>query len=132
MRVSDHRPDIPERVRPVCRRVGLFEVLNIALHPLAPVAVVAFVEAVDLSSRRNPDVFMRKQELADAGIQCKSMNAVPCRVDEDGARAIDDITGRDLFITGLETVLQRTLPPCRDAFEDAKNGTDRNVRVDIR
>src|SRR5439155_16655406 len=75
---------------------------------------------------------MRKQELADRGIEGEAVHALPGRVDQHRARAIEDVAGCDLRSAFLETVGERarTLLGGAPAM-NREDRADRDVDADV-
>ena len=75
---------------------------------------------------------MRQQEFADRRIERKAVHALPRRVDEHRARAVEDVTSGDLRATLLQTIGERAGSPFGSAATmDRKDRPDRNVDVDV-
>src|SRR5438105_11924283 len=74
---------------------------------------------------------MREQELTDRWIECEAVHALPRRVHEHRARAVDHVARRDLTSSGLQQILHLPVPSPRDLADDGEDRSDRNVDVDI-
>ena len=75
---------------------------------------------------------MRKQELAQAGLERESVDAVAGGVHEHRARTVHDVAGGELAAARLETIPHRAAPFGGDARQDREDGPDVDVRVDVR
>ena len=75
---------------------------------------------------------MREQELADRRIEREAVRALPRRVHEHRARAVDDVARGHLTTAGLQHVLELTVAAARDLADDGEDRADRHVHVDVR
>src|SRR2546422_3704004 len=74
---------------------------------LFPYTTLFRSHAVVPADRRRPDVGVRQQKLADRGIEGEAVHALPCGVDQHRARAVQDVTRGDLFLSQLKAVRDR-------------------------
>ena len=68
---------------------------------IAPVIVIALIDAKNLSALWDANVLMGEQELPYAWKKCKTMNTAAGGINHDGAGAINEIAGSDLLMSGL-------------------------------
>ena len=130
MRVGDEAADVAQAARRLGRR--LLEVGQRALDLLRPLAAVAEVGGVVLPLRRNLDVGVGEDVLAERRVERETVDAVGEREDEDRARAVDRVPRADQLPRRLQQVLETADPlrradPAIDA-EDRPHG-DRDVDV---
>src|SRR6184192_3160957 len=132
MKICYQRTDISQAVRMPAILPVLFEIFDVTPRSRIPRMHVPFVDAVDLSAPGGTDVFVGKEELAQAGIQRKSMNAVSGRVNHHRARAIDEIARSDLVAALLQAIFEGAVfVVLGDLAMDRKNGSDTGIDVDI-
>src|SRR6266550_4496168 len=74
---------------------------------------------------------MRQQEFADRRIEREAVSPLPCCVHEHRARAVDDVTSRNLAATGLEHVLHLPAYAARDLPNDREDRSDGHVDIDV-
>ena len=129
--VRHHGSDISSGIGAAGRLVFLLKVLDVFLHSIKPPPVVAFIDTIDLSPFRNPDVFVGEQEFSDAGIKREAVGPVSGGVDKHGGGSIDAVPGRDLLVPRLQTVFQFPMTAGCDAAVNGKNGPDSYIGVDV-
>ena len=76
-------------------------------------------------------VFLGEDEGADGVIEGEGVDAAAGGVDEDGGGTIDDVAGGDLTESGLEDGLVKGAELCRETPENAEDGADVDVDVDV-
>ena len=97
MEIRNERTDVSQRIGVPVGLPVLLHVFDVPAGSRVPLAHVAFVDAVDLPARWGSDVFVRQQELAETGIECKSVHAVSGRIHHHRAGSIDEVAGSDLI-----------------------------------
>ena len=75
---------------------------------------------------------MREQELADRRIEREAVHALPGRVHEHRAGAVDHVARGDLSPARLQHVLHLAVPAARDLLHDGEDRAHRHVDVDVR
>ena len=89
---------------------------------------VGFVDGVDAALVGHLDVIVTEDEGADGGIESEGEDAVAGGVDEDGGGAVENVTGSDLLVAGLEDGVD---DGAGRAAEDGEDGADVDVDVDV-
>mmetsp|Transcript_12293 Transcript_12293/g.26522 ORF Transcript_12293/g.26522 Transcript_12293/m.26522 type:complete len:376 (+) Transcript_12293:17-1144(+) len=84
--------------------LALPDVVDIGLQPLGPVVVPCIIQAVDLPSFRDSNVWMSQHELPDAGVQGETMRSGAQRDDHHGCGAVQAVAGSHLSGTRLQHV----------------------------
>ena len=109
------------------------EVAHQSLLGVAPARVVPFVAAVDLlAGFGDADLPVRQQELSDRRIEGEAGHALSGGVHEDGRRPVHHVAGRHLLEPRLQAILERAVTAFADAAVDREDGSDRDVRVNVR
>ena len=102
MHVRHHATDVPQRVR---RFLVVLDVIDVPLHPRAPVPAVALVHRVRRPRRRTLDLGMRQDEFAEARVQGEPPH-VPTHGEHQGARAaVHAVPRGDHLLTGYQDVV---------------------------
>ena len=104
---------------------------DVALHRRFPEALVGGVDGEFAGLRRNAQIGMGEDELADLAVQGKGVHAVAQREHQHGGRAVDGIAGADLLRARLQKILRRRLAYALRAAQHRKNRAHRHVDVDI-
>src|SRR5882672_12336522 len=134
MDVGHERADVARvlRFHAAAPAVAVLERTDDALDARRPLVPVTLVDAVVLADVGRADVGMRQQKLTDGGIEGEAVHALPRRVDEHRARAIQDVTGGDLRAAFLETVGERARTLFRGtAPMNRKDRPDRDIDADV-
>src|ERR1039458_1839587 len=105
MEVGDHRAYVADAH---CLALAIESAIasHERTHGLGPVLLVRAVHREVAPVLGNPNLRMRKEELADRRIEREAVRAMARRVDEHRARTIDHVSGRDLAVPRLQHVLQ--------------------------
>src|SRR5207253_8454665 len=96
-----------------------------------PMLLIRIVDGERPAVRRNANVRMRQQELADGWVECESVRTLSGRIDQHRARSIDHVARRDLTPAGLEKILLLAVLTARDLLYDRENRPHRDVDVDV-
>src|SRR4051812_17454476 len=78
------------------------------LHSFIPAAEIALVYTVVLPHPGSNDSGVRQEELTNCWIQGEAVSALPRGIDQHGAGAVHDVSGRDLLAPGLQNVGRRS------------------------
>ena len=131
MEVGDQRAHVAGAVGPPGGVVVHLHPVDVALHALGPLRVVALVGAVDATARGGADVGVGEQELTDARLVGEAVHAIARRVDEHRARAVQDVAGAQLAPARLQHVLVGAAARAREPRQDREDRADVHVRVDV-
>ena len=112
MDVDDEGPRVARGEGTAARGVARAERLDEAARPLGPRGEEPLVAGVVGAAPRDPDVGVREEELADAGVEREALDARlrAGGVDEHRGRAVDEVARDDLLL--------------RDAREELGLGVD--------
>ena len=135
MDVDDEGPGVARREGAAARGVVRAERLDEAPRPLGPAGEEPLVAGVVAAAARDPDVGVREEELADAGVEREALDARlrPRRVDEHRGRAVDEVARDDLLLRDAREELGLGVDGAGAA--DAPHGEDRAdgaVDVEVR
>src|SRR5213083_2496987 len=106
----DQTSDVARVLRRDASTVPVLEGPHDTLDAGRPLVPMALVHTVVLADVGRANVGMRQQELADRGVEREAMHALPRRVHEHRARAVQDVSGGDLRAAFLQTVGERAWP----------------------
>ena len=132
MEVRHQRADVARRERQSLGRAVFLTVLDVLLHALRKLQVLALVHRIDLAVLGNADVLVRQREHADARVIGETVHAIAGGVDQHRGRTIHHIARGHLRAARLQKVFQRhRRAHRRHPPVDGKDGTHRHVHVDV-
>ena len=130
MEVGHQRTDVARGVGPIL--LLPLAVLDVVLHALGELDVVALVDGVDLAVFGEAHVGVGEVVAAQRGVEGEAVDAVAGGVDQHGGRAVDDVSSGHLVRPLLQEVLQ--LHGGAGGGDTAIDGEDRphgHVHVDV-
>ena len=130
--VRHQRADVARRERQSLGRAVFLTVLDVLLHALRELQVLALVHRIDLAVLGNADVLVRQREHADARVIGEAVHAIAGGVDQHRGRTIHHIARGHLRAARLQKVFQRhRRAHRRHPPVDGKDGAHRHVHVDV-
>mmetsp|Transcript_19959 Transcript_19959/g.37508 ORF Transcript_19959/g.37508 Transcript_19959/m.37508 type:complete len:413 (-) Transcript_19959:250-1488(-) len=141
--IADHRTDVTRAVLGATLALALLKIVNVGLKLRVPVEVVGLVHRVDLTTLRDLDVGVGKDELSNSRVKSEAVQAVSGGDHKDGRRRVHAVPRGNQVLSRLQSGFQAILlgngeliTITDNAFlrglEDTEDGSGGDGSIDVR